>query len=226
MITKASLVQPELPTCQMSAWEQLTSKVAAAMAGAPYACPLASHQSSPRPSGHQLRPSVTKQGSAPFLGVQRGKSNPFGNITGGISSRVPEMLPFAPGRTVWIRWMATGAQEQASSQSPMVPGFSEELHDTSLELCEAKLPLSGQRLLHAHNSTARTARWARGRWRQSSAFSPLKQSPIFDCDKLRILPAMAHGIVTKVLTVSVEVAYMGIQFKKQNKPKKTHLFFF
>ena len=84
------------------------------------------------------------------------------------------------------------------------------LRDMSLELCEAngKFPPSRQRLLRAPNSTERVARQARHGWKQSTGFSPLKQSPVFYCDKLQlqILTAMAHSIVTKVLTVSVEVA--------------------
>lgn len=157
-----------------------------------------------------------KQGSASLLVVQRGKFIPFGNITGGISSCVcfkcflfPLLLQ-SQGGPVWIRWMETGMHEQESSQSPTVSGFSEVLHDTSLESCEAngKFPPSRQWLLRAHNSTERAARQARHGWRQSTGFSPLKQSPVFYHDKLQlqILAAMAHSIVTKVLTVSVEVA--------------------
>lgn len=144
-------------------------------------------QSSLRPSGCQLHPSGTKQGSAPSLAVQRGKFIPFGSITGGISSRVCFKcflfpLPLRPqGGQARARRMETGTQEQESSQSPTEPGFPEVLHDTSLELREAngKLPPSHQWLLRARSSTERAAGQAPRGWRQSAGFSPLKQSPGF-----------------------------------------------
>lgn len=107
---------------------------------------------------YQLHPSGMEQDSASLLAVQRGKFIPFGSITGGISSCVcfkhflfPLLLQ-SQGGQAWIRWMLMGMDKQVSSQSPTVPGFSEVLHDTSLELCEAngRLPLW---LLCAHSST-------------------------------------------------------------------------
>lgn len=133
---------------------------------------MASRQSSLRPSGCQLHPSGTKQDSAPSLAVQRGKSVPFGSVTGGISSRVCFKCFLFPlplrskGGQARARRMETGTQEQEPSQSPTAPGFPEVLHDTSPELREAngKLPPSHRRLLHGASGRTGPTRLEAERW--------------------------------------------------------------
>lgn len=63
------------------------------------------------------------------------------------------------GGQAWIGWMVMGMHKKGSSQSPTVSGFSEALHDMSLELCEAngKLPLIPQQLPNAHSSAEQAA---------------------------------------------------------------------